>query len=128
MMMNVRIKKTRTDAGESLRAFGENIGITASSVYKIEKGENNPCEQTLRLISTVYKVNHDWLAEGRGEPYLPPDTDDELVDEVMAGANEFAKKPSAPLPGSVMPIGRSSSALWMNSNRRINPRFATALR
>lgn len=92
MMMNERIKKIRTDAGESLRAFGENIGITASSVYKIEKGENNPSDQTLRLISTVFKVNYDWLAEGRGEPYLPPDTDDELVDEVMAGANEFAKK------------------------------------
>jgi hypothetical protein len=24
--------------------------------------------------------------------YLPPDTDDELVDEVMEGENEFAKK------------------------------------
>ncbi|MGI6234473.1 MAG: hypothetical protein ACOYI6_04365 [Christensenellales bacterium] len=24
--------------------------------------------------------------------YLPPDTDDELVDEIMAGENEFAKE------------------------------------
>lgn len=89
--INERIKKVRADAGVSLRAFGEGAGITASSVLKIENGENNPSEQTIRLISSAYKVNYQWLKYGEGEMYLPPDTDDELVDEVMAGENEFAK-------------------------------------
>lgn len=91
MSVNERIKKTRALAGDSMRTFGEAIGISASSVMKIERGENNPSEQTLRLISSAYKVNYQWLKYGEGEMYLPPDTDDELVDEVMAGENEFAK-------------------------------------
>lgn len=92
MELNERIKKVRTDAGLSLRAFGSSIGLTqGSSVLKIEKGENNPSEQTLRLISATYKVNYQWLKDGIGPAYLPPDTDDEMVDEVMAGENEFAK-------------------------------------
>lgn len=92
MQLNEKIKKIREDAKLSQRAFAENVGISGAAIAHIESGVNNPSEQTLRLISTVFKVNYDWLAEGRGEPYLPPDTDDELVDEVMAGANEFAKK------------------------------------
>jgi transcriptional regulator with XRE-family HTH domain len=91
--INERIKKTRTDAGLSLRAFGKSIGINnGSSVMRLESGENNPSEQTIRLISTTYKVNYQWLKDGLGPMYLPPDTDDELVDEIMAGENEFAKE------------------------------------
>lgn len=91
MTINERIKKTRTDAGLSLRAFGAKVGITGSSIAKIETGENNPSEQTVRLISSAFKVNYQWLKDGLGPMYLPPDTDDELVDEIMAGENEFAK-------------------------------------
>lgn len=92
MTINERIKKTRTDAGFSQRAFGQSIGVTASSINRLESGENNPSEQTVRLISSTHKVNYQWLKDGIGPMYLPPDTDDELVDAVMAGENDFAKK------------------------------------
>lgn len=90
--INERIKKTRIEAGLSQRAFGDGIGISGPSIAKIESGENNPSEQTVLLISNTYKVNYQWLKDGIGPMYLPPDTDDELVDAVMAGENEFAKK------------------------------------
>jgi transcriptional regulator with XRE-family HTH domain len=91
MKMNDRIKKVRTDAGISQRNFGKTIGISGPSIARLETGENNPSEQTIRLISSAFKVNYQWLKDGLGPMYLPPDTDDELVDEVMAGENEFAK-------------------------------------
>lgn len=90
--INERIKKARDSTGLSLRAFGKRIGINnGSSVMRLESGENNPSEQTIRLISTAYKINYQWLKYGEGEMLLPPDSLDEMVDEVMAGENEFAK-------------------------------------
>lgn len=113
MEMKERIKKVRTDAGLSLRAFGERIGINnGSSVMRLESGENNPSEQTLRLISTVFRVNYDWLAEGNGEPYLPA-TDDDLIEEVMDGSNEFAKK-------AFRVFARLSDAEWQLIRRIVN--------
>lgn len=90
--INERIKKTREHSGLSLRAFGNKIGISqGSSVMRLESGENNPSEQTIRLISSTFKINYQWLKYGEGEMLLPPDSLDEMVDEVMAGENEFAK-------------------------------------
>lgn len=89
--INDRIKKVRMDADISQREFAKAAGISGPSIARLESGENNPSEQTIRLISSAYKVNYQWLKYGEGEMYLPPDTDDELVDEVMAGENEFAK-------------------------------------
>ncbi len=91
MKINERVKKTRSEAGVSQQVFGKSVGISGPSIARIESGENNPSEQTLRLISSAYKVNYQWLKDGLGPMYLPPDTDDELVDEIMAGENEFAK-------------------------------------
>lgn len=91
MELNERIKKVRMDAGLSLRAFANLIGLNqGSSVLKIEKGENNPSEQTLRLISSNFKINFLWLKTGEGPEKLDM-TDDELVEEIMTGSNEYAK-------------------------------------
>lgn len=91
MELNERIKKVRMDAGLSLRAFANLIGLNqGSSVLKIEKGENNPSEQTLRLISSNFKINFLWLKTGDGPEKLDM-TDDELVEEIMTGSNEYAK-------------------------------------
>ena len=90
MEMNERIKKVRTDANLSQRAFGSVIGVTASSINRLESGENNPSEQTLKLIATNFKVNFEWLKYGEGPEKLDV-SDDEVVEELMAGSNEYAK-------------------------------------
>ena len=90
MDLNDRIKKTRIDAGLSQRSFGKVVGISGASINRLESGENNPSEQTLKLIATNFKVNFEWLKFGTGPERLDV-SDDEVVEELMAGSNEYAK-------------------------------------
>lgn len=74
--MNKRIYEVRQSASLSMRAFGEKIGISGQSVARLESGENNPSEQTIRAICSEFNVNRDWLVDGVGEmkvqkPLLP---------------------------------------------------------
>lgn len=65
--MKDRIKKIRADNKLSMEKFGEQIGITRSSVCKLESGENSPSEQTIRLICKEFGINKEWLLTGSGE-------------------------------------------------------------
>ena len=89
--MNNRIKQLRESAGLSTRAFAAKIGISSSSISKLESGENNPSERTIRLICSEFNVRRDWLLTGEEPMRLPPDEDDEIVDAVLAGEDEFIK-------------------------------------
>ena len=89
--MNIRIKELREAAGLSTRAFAAKIGVSSSSISKLESGENNPSERTIRLICSEFNVRRDWLLTGEEPMRLPPDEDDEIVDAVLAGENEFIK-------------------------------------
>ena len=76
--MNTRIKEIRTAAGLSMQAFGSRIGIKAPSVAKLESGSNNPSEQTIRAICSVFGIRREWLENGDGEMYAPV-TDDDAI-------------------------------------------------
>ena len=93
--MNIgnRIKELRKSLapGLSQTAFGEKLGLTRDMVNNLENERVEPTKATILLISKAFGVSYQWLKDGLGPMYLPPDTDDELVDEVMAGENEFAK-------------------------------------
>lgn len=74
--MNKRIYEVRQSASLSMRAFGEKIGISGQSVARLESGENNPSEQTIRAICSEFNVNRDWLVDGVGQmeasrPFVP---------------------------------------------------------
>ena len=73
--MKDRIKKIRTDAGLNQTDFAKKLSISRSAVCKIESGDNNPSEQTLKLIQADFSVNENWLRTGEGEPYMPPEDD-----------------------------------------------------
>lgn len=92
--MNERMKKTRADAKLSMRAFAERIGVTSSSVAKLESGENNPSEQTIRAICKEFNVNRRWLETGEGDPYVPAEPSDALAEEIaeiMKGESPMAQ-------------------------------------
>ena len=76
--MNNRIKSIRDNASLSTRAFGEKIGISSAGVSKLESGANNPSEQTIRAICSVFGVRRDWLETGEGEMYAPVMEDDAI--------------------------------------------------
>lgn len=93
--MKNRIRKIRTDKHLSMEKFGERIGITRSSVCKLENGENNPSEQTIRLICQEFSINEHWLRTGEGEPTIKRTRNQEIgafANEVMELPDENIKK------------------------------------
>lgn len=67
--INERIFLLRKTLDLSMEKFGDKIGINRSSVNAIEKGRNNPSEQTIKLICNVFNVDYFWLTEGTGEMF-----------------------------------------------------------
>lgn len=70
MTVNDRIVQLRKELDLSMAKFGDRIGITRGAVNTIEKGINNPSEQTIMLICQIYGVNPMWLKNGIGDMFL----------------------------------------------------------
>jgi transcriptional regulator with XRE-family HTH domain len=85
-----RINAIRSSLNLSMEKFGKKIGITRSSVNSLEKGVNNPSDQTIKLICKEYNVDYFWLTEGKGNMFLelPDNTIDELIDEYQINPNQ----------------------------------------
>lgn len=89
--INSRIRTIREKEDVSQRAFGDLIGISGTAVAHIESGTNNPSEQTIRAICKEFRIDRHWLETGEGNMYSSKDEDDEIVDSVLAGDDEFIK-------------------------------------
>lgn len=89
--MKDRIKQVRKEYGLTQEEFATRIGIAKSSVSLLESGRNNPGTQTIQLICQQFRVRKDWLLEGTGPMMLPEADDDAIIDEVLAGDDEFVK-------------------------------------
>ena len=79
-----RINVVRKKLNLTLEKFGEKIGISKVSVRAIEKGINNPSEQTLKLICSVYNVDYAWLTPGVGEDIfisIPESKIDQIMED-----------------------------------------------
>lgn len=85
--MNTRIKKVRSDLKLSMQKFGARVGISATAVMRLETGENNPSEQTIRAICSEFNVNRTWLETGEGETYKQSALIPELMRVVQASPN-----------------------------------------
>lgn len=92
--MKERIKELRCALNLTQEEFGNRIGMTKSSISKIEKGLNGTTEQTLRSIVREFGASYLWLTTGEG-PMFEDSTDADLhvmVDKVMASENERVKQ------------------------------------
>lgn len=91
--MNTRIQQIRKTARMTQDEFADKIGLSKNFVWMIEKGERTPSERTIKDICREFKVNYDWLVNGTGDMFQDDDSDAQaIVDSVMAGDNDFAKK------------------------------------
>lgn len=91
--MNTRIQQIRKTAKMTQDEFADKIGLSKNFVWMIEKGERTPSERTIKDICREFKVNYDWLVNGTGDMFQDDDGDAQaIVDSVMTGDNEFAKK------------------------------------
>ena len=71
--------------------FGKKIEISSAAICKIENGDRNPSEQTIKLICREFNVNYIWLVHGKGEMFNNTDNITAKIDRILAGENETAK-------------------------------------
>lgn len=90
MTIGERIHAVRSSLNLSMEKFGKGIGIQRGSVNHLEKGDNNPSEQTIKSICREYNVDYFWLTEGIGDMFLdvPDNTIDELIEEYQINPNQ----------------------------------------
>lgn len=86
-----RVNEVRKSLGLTLEKFGEKLGVTKTTISRIEKGVNNLTDQMAISICREYNVNYDYLMYGEGEMFdnLPQT----IVDELCAqyDLNDFDK-------------------------------------
>lgn len=78
-MINVRIKHVRKEIAKmTLEQFGAKIGISASACSYIEKGINNPSDQTIKSICREFGIQEEWLRTGEGSERIAQSKDEEI--------------------------------------------------
>lgn len=90
--MNNRLKQLRKALNLNQSDFGSKLGVTTSSISRLESGDNNLTEQMIKSICREFNVDYIWLTSGEGEMFsnIPETILDELVLEY--NLDEFDKK------------------------------------
>lgn len=92
-MLKDRFKELRESLSLTQQKFADRLDISRNFVAQIEMGNKIPSERTIKDICREFKVNYDWLVNGTGEMFRDDDSDAQaIVDSVMTGENDFAKK------------------------------------
>lgn len=91
MTIGERVNEVRKSLGLTLEKFGEKLGVTKTTISRIEKGVNNLTDQMAISICREYNVNYDYLMYGEGEMF--DDLPQTIVDELCAqyDLNDFDK-------------------------------------
>lgn len=86
-----RVNEVRKSLGLTLEKFGGRLGVTKTTISRIEKGVNNLTDQMAISICREYNVNYDYLMYGEGEMF--DDLPQTIVDELCAqyDLNDFDK-------------------------------------
>ncbi|MDE7426123.1 MAG: helix-turn-helix domain-containing protein, partial [Lachnospiraceae bacterium] len=72
--MNERVKELRKSLGLTLEKFGEKVGVTKTTISRIEKGTNNVTEQMFKSICREFNVREEWLRTGEKPMLIESDT------------------------------------------------------
>jgi transcriptional regulator with XRE-family HTH domain len=64
--INSRVIELRNHLGLKQTHFAQRIGVTSTLINKIETGSAKVTEANIRLICFTFKVNEEWLREGKG--------------------------------------------------------------
>lgn len=95
MTIGERIKEVRKSSSSTQADFGKRVKISGASVSMIEKGINNPSEQTITLICAEFGIREEWLRTGNGSMKEEKPRDVELAEGLdnllTAGTDDFRK-------------------------------------
>lgn len=99
--MQERIKELRKTLGLSQEDFAKKLGLKSrGKIANIEFGKIEAEEDFVKLICKTYNVNYQWLTNGTGTMFRDDDSDAQaIVDAIMTGENEFARKVFVSLAG-----------------------------
>ena len=85
-------KRIKTLRGSmSQQEFADSLSITRQYVALLESDKRDPSPLLIDSLLQKYRIRRDWLLNGEEPMRLPPDEDDEIVDAVLAGEDEFIK-------------------------------------
>lgn len=92
MTQGERVKEIRKSLDLTLEKFGKKLGVTKTTISRIEKGINNLTEQMTISICREYNVNYDYLIRGEGDMFddLPQTVIDELCVQYNLSDSEKA--------------------------------------
>ncbi|WP_279000596.1 helix-turn-helix domain-containing protein [Thomasclavelia cocleata] len=77
-----RIKLLRKTLGLSMEKFGEKIGLSKTTISRVESGDSPLTQKNIKLICSIYNVDYFWLTEGTGEMFLEfPDVAIDMIVE-----------------------------------------------
>ncbi|GAB6170044.1 hypothetical protein JCM1393_25040 [Clostridium carnis] len=90
--MNERLKLIRKTLNVNQAEIGARLGVTKSSISRLEKGINNFTEQMIKLICSEFKVDYIWFTTGEGDMFA--NIPDVILDELALEYNldELDKK------------------------------------
>lgn len=88
--MNTRIKKLRKRLKLTQEDFGSRVGVKGNTIGNYELCLRNPSDAVIHSICREFGVNEEWLREGKGEMFLPPqDEIAEIVSNLLEEKNPF---------------------------------------
>ena len=70
-LLKERIKELRKTLDLTLEEFGNKIGVTKTTISRIENGVNSVTNQMLTSICREFNVNEEWLRTGEGDMFVP---------------------------------------------------------
>lgn len=89
MTQGERVKKIRKSLDLTLEKFGAKLGVTKTTVSRIENGINNLTDQMTKSICREFGVDYIWLTTGEGEMFAT--FDDELSLDKFAKTHNATK-------------------------------------
>lgn len=96
MELHERIKMVREQNNMTQAEFGRRLGISRDVYANIENDrlrKPEAKEPIIKLICKEFGISYQWLVNGVGEMSSSDENEaQEIVDSVMTGDNEFAKK------------------------------------
>lgn len=83
MTQGERVREIRKTLGLTLDEFGKKVGVTKTTISRIENGINNLTDQMTKSICREFNVSYDYLIHGDGEMFdsLPQTILDELCQQ-----------------------------------------------
>ena len=88
MTINERIKRVRSEANMTLVEFGKKIGLTKSTVSRMEQHGYSVIPQNVQLICSTFNISEKWLTEGQGDMYT---SDEDAILDKLAGMYDLSE-------------------------------------